>query len=48
MTKRFREMLLEIHGMPMKEQKELLTKRIHEWMGENHQIDDILIIGIRI
>ena len=48
MTKRFREMLLEIHGKPMKEQKELLLKRIYDWMGENPQIDDILIIGIRI
>lgn len=48
MSKRFREMLLEIHALPMKEQKEFLTNRIQEWMGENQQVDDILIIGIRI
>jgi len=48
MTKRFREMLVEIHSQPMKEQKESLTTRIHDWMGENDQVDDILIIGIRI
>ena len=48
MTKRFRNMLLEIHMKPMKEQKEALTKTIHDWMGEEPQVDDILIIGIRI
>jgi len=48
MTKRFRELLMEVHGQPMKKQKELLTQRIHDWMGENEQVDDILIIGIRI
>jgi serine phosphatase RsbU (regulator of sigma subunit) len=48
MTKRFRELLLEIHEQPMKEQKELLSKGVHDWMGENPQVDDILVIGIRI
>jgi serine phosphatase RsbU (regulator of sigma subunit) len=48
MTKRFRELLLEIHEQPMKKQKDTMTKRIHDWMGENPQVDDILVIGIRI
>lgn len=49
MTKRFRELLLEIHQQPMKKQKEELSKRIYEWMGtDNTQVDDILVIGIRI
>ena len=48
MTKRFRELLMEIHNQPLKKQKELLTQRIHDWMGENQQVDDILIIGIKI
>jgi sigma-B regulation protein RsbU (phosphoserine phosphatase) len=49
MTKRFREMLVEINDQPMKEQKETLNTRIYDWMGEdNDQVDDILIIGIRI
>ncbi len=48
MSKRFRELLVEIHQQSMNEQKELLTKRIYEWMGENMQVDDILIIGIRV
>ncbi|MFC2113665.1 SpoIIE family protein phosphatase, partial [Bacteroidota bacterium] len=49
MSKRFREMLVEIHSKPMNDQKEILDTRIHEWMGEeNQQVDDILVIGIRI
>jgi serine phosphatase RsbU (regulator of sigma subunit) len=48
MTRRFRELLLEIHELPMKEQKKALSERFYEWMGENIQIDDILVIGIQI
>ena len=48
MSKRFRELLLEIHDKPMKKQKEELSARIHEWMGDNDQVDDVLVIGIRI
>jgi serine phosphatase RsbU (regulator of sigma subunit) len=46
---RFKELLLNIHSKPMKEQKELLNEFLENWMGEeNKQIDDILIFGIKI
>jgi phosphoserine phosphatase RsbU/P len=48
MSRRFREMLLEIHKKPMKEQKEILLTTIQEWMGETQQVDDILVIGVKI
>ncbi len=48
MTKRFRSMLLEINKKPMAEQKEALMNTIKDWMGEAQQVDDILVIGIRI
>jgi sigma-B regulation protein RsbU (phosphoserine phosphatase) len=48
MSKRFRELLMEIHGMPMQDQKETLLRSFQDWMGENIQVDDILVIGIRI
>jgi serine phosphatase RsbU (regulator of sigma subunit) len=48
MSKQFRELLMEIYPLPMEKQKETLTRRMNEWMGENEQVDDILIIGIRI
>jgi phosphoserine phosphatase RsbU/P len=48
MFKRFEELLLEIHDFPMDLQKELLQKRLDEWRGNNEQVDDILVIGIKI
>jgi len=48
MFRRFEELLLEIHSQPMNVQKELLNKRLYEWMGVNDQVDDILVIGIRV
>jgi serine phosphatase RsbU (regulator of sigma subunit) len=46
--KQFHELLLKIHSKPMSEQKEILQKVNEEWQGELEQVDDVLIIGIRI
>lgn len=48
MTKRFRDKLLSIHKKPMNEQREDLAETIKDWMGDATQVDDILIIGIKI
>ncbi len=48
MTKKFKQLLLEIHKKPMDEQKNILDTTIDEWRGEIEQIDDIIVIGIRI
>ena len=45
--RRFLEMLLEIHTLPMDSQKQRLTKTLKEWMKEEQQIDDITVMGIR-
>ena len=47
-SRRFREMLIHIHTHPMSEQKQIADKIFHKWMGENEQIDDVLLIGIKI
>jgi len=47
-TKRFLEFLNGITNISMAEQKAALQKFMTEWMGSNEQIDDILVIGIRI
>ncbi len=47
-SKRFRELLLRIHDKPLLEQKEILHKSLMEWKGNTSQLDDILIIGLRI
>jgi phosphoserine phosphatase RsbU/P len=48
LTSRFFKLLLEIHQLPLAEQKEMLQTRLAGWMGTNSQVDDILVIGIRI
>jgi serine phosphatase RsbU (regulator of sigma subunit) len=48
LIKRFQELLMKIHNLPLSEQKEELHKVLKEWMGDNNQVDDILVIGIRI
>lgn len=48
MFRKFEELLLQINSLPMEEQKEMLHKRLYEWMGVNDQVDDILVIGIRV
>jgi len=47
-SKRFREFLLEIREHPMEVQKKLLSERLEQWQGNVEQIDDILVMGIRI
>ncbi len=44
----FRDLLVEMSTQPMPEQKQILDERIREWMGDHEQVDDIMVIGIRI
>ena len=43
-----RELLFKISKLPMQEQKVRLNETIEDWMGINEQVDDILLIGIRL
>jgi serine phosphatase RsbU (regulator of sigma subunit) len=45
--KRLRELLLSIHRLRTNEQKVKLEDTIKSWQGENEQIDDMLVIGIK-
>ncbi|MCB0396126.1 MAG: SpoIIE family protein phosphatase, partial [Flavobacteriales bacterium] len=47
MTKRFRELLEHAGDRPMNEQGKLLEDKFEEWRGEEEQVDDVLVIGIR-
>jgi serine phosphatase RsbU (regulator of sigma subunit) len=48
-SRRFKELLLEIHSLPMAKQREILDLKITEWMGDRfRQIDDILVIGFKL
>lgn len=44
---RLKKLIEEINHYSMSDQKEKITKFYEEWKGNNEQIDDILMIGIR-
>ena len=47
-AKKFKELLLDNCHLPMFEQKKVLEGNLNEWKGNIEQIDDILVIGIKI
>ncbi len=47
MSKKFRELLASIQQFSMKEQEVILRNSIENWMGQQEQSDDILVIGLR-
>jgi len=44
----FRNFLRKIYHYPLKNQEMLLEKEIEDWKGNTAQVDDILVIGIKI
>jgi len=48
MIKRFKEYLLEAQSLSMDEQSVFLDHKLKAWMGSNPQIDDILVLGIKL
>ena len=48
MSRKFKDLLVRIHQDPMEEQKKILDQTITDWMGANPQIDDMLVIGVRV
>ena len=48
MRRNFKELLLEIHEESMYEQKRILDKRLSKWMDGREQLDDILVVGVRV
>jgi len=46
--KKFQELLIEVQDNNMEEQKHILNDQFELWKGELEQVDDILVIGIRI
>jgi serine phosphatase RsbU (regulator of sigma subunit) len=48
MTKKFKEILLDIQNKPMYEQEMHLDNFIETWKAGAEQVDDILVIGVRL
>jgi len=48
MVKNFKNVLSEIHTKPIEEQKQKLIKVFTDWKGGFAQVDDVLVVGVRI
>jgi len=48
MTKKFKDILISVQHLSMEEQHKHLDTFIEEWRGNTEQVDDILVIGVRV
>jgi serine phosphatase RsbU (regulator of sigma subunit) len=48
MRKQFRQLLIEVNSLSMDEQLVAIQKRFDDWRGEQEQVDDVLVIGVRV
>ncbi|MFM1875920.1 MAG: hypothetical protein RL266_1657, partial [Bacteroidota bacterium] len=48
MLKRFKAMLEDIHRKPLNQQYDLLVKHLKNWKGNLEQVDDIIVMGVKI
>lgn len=48
MAKPFKALLTSMHGKPMVDQKLLLEDALDKWQAHHDQVDDVLVIGVKI
>jgi serine phosphatase RsbU (regulator of sigma subunit) len=48
MYSKFKEMLTSNSHLSMEEQKSILINTFNDWMGDNEQVDDVCVVGLRI
>lgn len=48
MHKQLRNIFVEIAGLPVDEQREVINQRFENWKGGLEQVDDVLVIGVRV
>ena len=46
--KQLEELLMANHTKPLDDQKKILNERFEEWKGNLEQVDDVLVIAIRV
>jgi hypothetical protein len=42
------ELINDVIDLPMAMQKKCLESAFYQWKGSNEQVDDVLVIGVRI
>ncbi|HEY9084264.1 MAG TPA: SpoIIE family protein phosphatase [Vicingaceae bacterium] len=48
MSKQFKNFLISISKLSMSTQRELILEKFRDWKGDNEQVDDVCVIGVRI
>lgn len=48
MKRRFRDILADLGPLPIHQQENQLKQRLIEWQGSEEQVDDILVMGVRL
>lgn len=46
--RRFQELLMSIHQKSMDDQRSILEKSLDEWKKDSNQIDDVLVLGVKM
>jgi serine phosphatase RsbU (regulator of sigma subunit) len=47
-SKRFKKLLIDNRHLPMIEQKEVIRQTLADWKGDREQVDDILVLGVKL
>ncbi len=47
-TRRFKKVLTDIANNSLSKQKQILEQNLNQWLGNTKQIDDILVMGVKI
>ena len=47
-TSNLQKLLLSLNDYPMELQKKMICEEFNKWKGNNEQVDDVLLIGIRV
>ena len=48
MKRRFRDLLFELHHLPIQEQYQQIDQILRDWQGDTEQTDDITILGVKL
>jgi len=48
MTKQFKVLLLSIHKKPMAQQEKIIRETFEKWALDHSQVDDVLVVGIKV
>ena len=46
--KKLRDIFVQVSEMPINKQKEIIANTFESWKGELEQVDDVLVIGVRV